>query len=477
MLLKIKNKAIPISLKMTLIYVGILSITLLATNMLTLFGQSYVLFMQADEDITITAASVREYLEMGHPFDEEMIKMNVILPGIAVQAFNSDNKILVNTVDAANGKRWNEKERDEVTPFVINYENKLPLHIVEINGSYFYFVEQIVTVKHQSYKIHYLKAMGEQAHFLKVLSKSLLATSVLGILCSVFIGIYMSRKMLRPIRDITNTAKEIECNDLSKRIKTQESNDELQELSCTFNHMLDRIQAAFEKQNRFVADASHELRTPITVISGYADMLDRWGKKEADILDESIVAIKSEAENMNKLIEKLLFLAQVDQEEQILKRHFFDMNNLLSEITQETRIIAPNHEVDLVKNDHAIVYADLTYIKEMIRIFIENSIKYTPEKGKITISSVRLENCLEILILDTGIGISEEDQEKIFDRFYRSDASRNKSSGGIGLGLAIAKWIAEKHEIALNVFSNVGEGTTVLMKVPLSESEEFYRNV
>lgn len=113
----------------------------------------------------------------------------------------------------------------------------------------------------------------------------------------------------------------------------------------------------------------------------------------------------------------------------------------------------------------------------MIRIFIENSIKYTPEKGKITISSVRLENCLEILIQDTGIGISEEDQEKIFDRFYRSDASRNKSSGGIGLGLAIAKWIAEKHEIALNVFSNVGEGTTVLMKVPLSESEEFYRNV
>jgi signal transduction histidine kinase len=165
-------------------------------------------------------------------------------------------------------------------------------------------------------------------------------------------------------------------------------------------------------------------------------------------------------------------LAQADQEEQILKRHFFDMNTLLSEIIQETRIIAPNHEVDLMKNDHALVYADLTYLKEMIRIFIENSIKYTPEKGKITVSSVRFENYLEILIQDTGIGISEEDQEKIFDRFYRSDASRSKSSGGIGLGLAIAKWIAEKHEIALSVFSDIGKGTTVIIKVPLYEEEE-----
>lgn len=472
MLLKIKKKAIPISVKMTLLYAGILSITLLVTSSLTLVGQSYVLFMQADEDITITASSVQKYLKLGRLLDNNMLKMNVILPGVMIRAFNAENEILVDTFEQLKGNRWSEKEENEITPFVINYENKLPLHIVEINDSYFYFVEQVVTNGHQTYKIQYIKALGEQAQFLKALTKSLLLTSALGILCSVFIGMYMSRKILRPIRDITNTAKEIEFNDLSKRIKTKESNDELQELSYTFNHMLDRIQTASEKQNRFVADASHELRTPITVISGYADMLDRWGKKEGDILDEGIAAIKSEAENMNKLIEKLLFLAQVDQEEQILKRHFFDMNSLLREIIQETRIIAPNHEVELVKNDHAIVYADLTYIKEMLRIFIENSIKYTPEKGKITISSIRVEHYLEVVIQDTGIGISEGDQEKIFDRFYRSDESRNKSSGGIGLGLAIAKWIAEKHEITLSVFSDVGKGTTVVMKVPLYEQEE-----
>ena len=472
MLLKIKKKAIPISVKMTLLYAGILSITLLVTSSLTLVGQSYVLFMQADEDITITASSVQKYLKLGRLLDNNMLKMNVILPGVMIRAYNAENEILVDTFEQLKGKRWSEKEENEITPFVINYENKLPLHIVEINDSYFYFVEQVVTNGHQTYKIQYIKALGEQAQFLKALTKSLLLTSALGILCSVFIGMYMSRKILRPIRDITNTAKEIEFNDLSKRIKTKESNDELQELSYTFNHMLDRIQTASEKQNRFVADASHELRTPITVISGYADMLDRWGKKEGDILDEGIAAIKSEAENMNKLIEKLLFLAQVDQEEQILKRHFFDMNSLLREIIQETRIIAPNHEVELVKNDHAIVYADLTYIKEMLRIFIENSIKYTPEKGKITISSIRVEHYLEVVIQDTGIGISEGDQEKIFDRFYRSDESRNKSSGGIGLGLAIAKWIAEKHEITLSVFSDVGKGTTVVMKVPLYEQEE-----
>ena len=288
MLLKIKKKAIPISVKMTLLYAGILSITLLVTSSLTLVGQSYVLFMQADEDITITASSVQKYLKLGRLLDNNMLKMNVILPGVMIRAFNAENEILVDTFEQLKGKRWSEKEENEITPFVINYENKLPLHIVEINDSYFYFVEQVVTNGHQTYKIQYIKALGEQAQFLKALTKSLLLTSALGILCSVFIGMYMSRKILRPIRDITNTAKEIEFNDLSKRIKTKESNDELQELSYTFNHMLDRIQTASEKQNRFVADASHELRTPITVISGYADMLDRWGKKEGDILDKAL---------------------------------------------------------------------------------------------------------------------------------------------------------------------------------------------
>ena len=120
MLLKIKKKAIPISVKMTLLYAGILSITLLVTSSLTLVGQSYVLFMQADEDITITASSVQKYLKLGRLLDNNMLKMNVILPGVMIRAFNAENEILVDTFEQLKGKRWSEKEENEITPFVIN---------------------------------------------------------------------------------------------------------------------------------------------------------------------------------------------------------------------------------------------------------------------------------------------------------------------------------------------------------------------
>jgi signal transduction histidine kinase len=236
--------------------------------------------------------------------------------------------------------------------------------------------------------------------------------------------------------------------------------------------MLDRLQTGFEQQQQFVADASHELRTPITVISGYANMLDRWGKQDEFALQEGISAIKSEAVNMYELIEKLLFLARTDQSNQVINKANLAMQSLIEEIVQETQLIAPNHQILLTRNDSAIIYADCASIKQMLRIFIENSIKYTPIGGTIRIASHQVSTYLNITIQDTGIGIPKEEQSKVFDRFYRVDASRSKLTGGAGLGLSIAQCIAQQHDIEIHLTSTLGEGTTIRLHFPLPSKKQ-----
>jgi len=471
MWLRIKQLAIPISLKLTIFYAAILFCTLLLTSLLAVTGVYYVLYTQADEDIALSTNSLMHYLAAGNPLDQNLLKENLLIPGVILRIFDDQNNLLIDSAPYFPGNHALSKEYDEDIP----YYNFMPLkikalRIVDIDDVYFYDTNQMIWQNNQLYQLHIMKTISEQTHFLNTLIQSLLITSLIGLLIAVTSGIFLSRKILHPIRDITDTAKKIGISDLGKRINVTNSNDELQELAKTFNHMLNRIQTGFEQQRRFVSDASHELRTPITVISGYADMLDRWGKQDPAVLAEAIEAIKSEATNMYNLIEKLLFLARDEQGKEITNKFLLNMKKLIEEIVLETKLIAPNHQIILLQNDLAIIQAETCVIKQMIRIFIENSIKYTPVGGTISITSRSTNNYLEIIIEDTGIGIPVEDQPKIFDRFYRVDKSRSKSTGGMGLGLSIASLIAEQHNITIQLNSTYGQGTTITVKIPLASS-------
>lgn len=466
---KIKNRSIPISLKLTILYSVILSCILLLISALTVAGLYYVLYTQADEDISLSANGVIDYLTSGKPADQHLMEANLLVPGVVLRVFDEQNRLLVdNSTGSARTQTLANNREKFVNPSEFLPLSRRFLGVARINHTYFFYTKETVWQNGHFYQIQLMKPLTEQIHFVKNLVKSLAVTNFLGLFIAVISGMYMSRKILRPIRDVTNTAKKIEVTDLSERINLSGSNDELQELARTFNHMLSRIQTGFEQQRRFVADASHELRTPITVISGYADMLDRWGKQDPSVLEEGIGAIKSEAANMNELIEKLLFLARIDQGTQAINKTKLETVPLLEGIAQETRLIAASHHIELFKNDPAIVCADPIYLKEMLRIFIENSIKYTPAGGTIIIASQRDDRYLEISVQDTGIGIPLEQQTKIFDRFYRVDKSRSKATGGTGLGLSIARWIADQHDSTIQVTSKPGEGTIVTISVPLS---------
>ncbi len=290
----------------------------------------------------------------------------------------------------------------------------------------------------------------------------------------------ISKHSLKPVDDMIKEVKEISINDLNKRLDVSGVNNEFKDLAKTFNEMVSEIQVSMEKQNRFISDASHELRTPISVIQGYANLLSRWGKEDEEVLIESIEAIKDESNNMKKLIESLLFLARGEKNNNVIIKEDFNLKNLIDEIVKESIMIDDKHNIFTKNNEYVIINADKNLIKEAIRVFVDNSIKYTQEGGNIKINSFKSNKKVFISIEDNGIGIPKDDLERIFDRFYRVDKSRNKEINGFGLGLSIAKYIIDTHNGNIKIYSkskedyleeDVETGTIVFIELPFLESE------
>lgn len=293
----------------------------------------------------------------------------------------------------------------------------------------------------------------------------------LALIIITFLGSKINHRMFKPIIAMTNSAKKITGNSLNERIDVANSYDELKDLGETFNKMMDRIENSYRKQKQFVNDASHELRTPIAVIQGYSNLLDRWGKDDEKILLESIEAIKDESEHMKHLVNSLLFLARADKNETKLEKKTFLINDLLEELIKENRLIDSSHAFEKTIEGNLLIHADRNLIKQALRIFIQNSIKFTEEGGKITLKAFSRENNIVIDICDTGIGIPKKDLKNIFDRFYRADESRSKNKGGTGLGLSIARLIIRSHKGRILIRSKVDVGTDIRLILPYKVKE------
>lgn len=303
--------------------------------------------------------------------------------------------------------------------------------------------------------------------YLRTMFIFLFCADLFFLLVLIILSSKTSKKMLAPVEEMTKTVKKISVDAFDTRLNVSGSKDELKDLAETFNDMIDRIQKSYELQNQFVSDASHELRTPIAVIQGYANLLDRWGKDDKSVLDESITAIKNESESMKNLVENLLFLARGDKNTQRVEMEEFLLNELIDEIIKETKLIDDKHTIFCRDNLQIKINADRKLLKEAIRIFIHNSVKFTPADGTIELRTELKKKNIQIVVEDTGVGISKEDLPHIFNRFYSADKSRTKNAAGNGLGLSIAKWIIEKHKGIIDVESTLGKGTKVTISLPL----------
>ncbi len=332
------------------------------------------------------------------------------------------------------------------------------------------FITKSVVISNFGFLIGYFQIAREvtlEYRFLGKLLTLLIITGLIGMFAAIIAGYTVTRKTLKPVKQMTDTARSISISDLGQRLKIEGPEDELTNLGQTFNSMLDRLEKSFKRQQQFVSDASHELRTPISVIQGYINLLDRWGKNEEDIRDEAIVTIKTEVQNMKSLVERLLFLARGESDNLDIKKVKFRVDDLVQEMIRETSVLA--RDCVKIKNrvlDQVKFYGDRKMIKQMLRIFVDNSLKYTPEGGEISIDVQDLGDEFSLSVCDTGRGIPEEDLPHIFKRFYRVDKSRSEKNGGTGLGLAIARWIIDIHEGSVDVESSLGEGTKIEIVFP-----------
>ena len=321
----------------------------------------------------------------------------------------------------------------------------------------------------------------------KILVPTLIFQGLL-ILKEIVFGTSKIRKTLKPLDEIAETASRLSnmtfdeekvqnLEEAISKISPTTSNEkihtgdsELQGLEESINNLLDRMRESYRQQARFVSDASHELRTPISVIQGYANMLDRWGKEDEKI-NESIVAIKSEVENMKNLVEQLLFLARgINGKTQLNCKEFF-LNDMMNEVFEESKMIDENHIYKYEENEKIKIYGDESLLKQTARILIENAVKYT-DKGELIKFKIGKNEKEEVYfyIQDSGIGMNEKDVSHIFERFFRADTARDRKTGGTGLGLSIAKWIIDKHGGYFGVLSREEIGTRITVFLPQNNS-------
>jgi signal transduction histidine kinase len=273
----------------------------------------------------------------------------------------------------------------------------------------------------------------------------------------------MARRALQPVSKITSTALEIyRTEDLDRRVDVK-TNDEVGRLGSAFNEMLDRLTALFRAQQRFVADVSHEMRTPLTVIRGNVDLL-RMGCAD----EESLDAITSESERMTRMVSNLLLLSQADAG--VLPMHMqpVELEPLLASVARSAQIIADRRAAISMRCDgQAVVMGDADRLKQMMLNLVENAIKHTSDGNGVTIDLALVNHTqARITVTDTGAGIPPEDLPHIFERFYRVDKSRSRAQGGAGLGLAIVKSIVEAHGGSITARSVAGKGASFEVILP-----------
>lgn len=310
---------------------------------------------------------------------------------------------------------------------------------------------------------------------------------IISLIGNLFKNTTTIRRVLSPIQELTNAANrlgsvstmspeelqklatrlgEIDDAHLDARIPVEGTQKELKDLAQAINAMLDRINQSYASQMRFVSDASHELRTPISVIQGYANLLNRWGKDDPETRQEAIDAITQEAQSMKELVEQLLFLARGDNDSLLVEPEIFDLTAVAGQVMRDSQIIDQTHPMEASWDTPVMVNCDPGLIKQAVRILVDNAIKYTPDGGAVRMAVEMREGMACLSVTDEGIGISAEALPHIFDRFFRADESRARQTGGSGLGLSIAKWIVERHGGWIEVVSRPGAGTRMTMVLP-----------
>ena len=337
-------------------------------------------------------------------------------------------------------------------------------------GRHFRFIFQKLNANGHNFTVEMGAPSDDAVDTLHQFRNYLLMFAPLLLLVAAGVGYWISRRALSPVDALVNTAREIGGANLNSRLQKLETGDELQRLSDTLNEMLDRIETAFRRVTRFTADASHELRTPVSLIRTEAELALRRSRAEAEY-KESFQHILWEAERTTSLIEQLLALARADSGRESLHLQPVDLRSVMSSVVEGWRQVSTMQNLQFttsISDQSTFVMGDESLLRRLADILLDNAFKYTPSPGSVHLSLEQRAESAIITVQDSGVGIAKEDQDKIFERFYRVDKARSRAQGGTGLGLAIAQWIVTQHRGSIAVESRPAEGATFRVELPLT---------
>jgi heavy metal sensor kinase len=309
--------------------------------------------------------------------------------------------------------------------------------------------------------------LDEVNHAMTNLFKIFILLIPFALIVSVIGGIFLAGRSLKPVDDIVKTAREIASGNLHRRIPEPKAQDEISNLVKTLNEMIEQIDRSFERMRQFSADVSHELKTPLTIIRGEIE-LALTSKKSVSALRKTLADILEEVVRLSNMIEDLLMLYKSETGQIKLDIKKVNIAKLLMELLEDMKILAEKNEVNLKvgRIEEVFVDGDEMKLKQLFLNLIDNAIKYNKKNGVVEINVENQGEFVNISVSDTGIGIPKEELNFIFERFYRVDKARTRASGGAGLGLSIAKWIAQMHNGRIEVESELGQGSKFTVILP-----------
>lgn len=371
----------------------------------------------------------------------------------SIRLLNKDGIELLRINDASNFPEYSKESSTEFQRDVIN--NQLVYHKVEeLNfGTFSGFVEIS----------HSLESFSELMNYILI---AMLIFAVISLLISALIGYSLSSILLKPIKELRGEMQRAKQHKFSEKVNFHySSNDELGELLIIYKELMNEVSKTIKRQDEFIYNVSHELRTPIQVVEGHLSLLNRWGKDDRHVLDESLKISLEEIQKMKRLMEEMLKLARREHAEETFQTSILEVALFLQ---KEYKLIHPKVAISMEINPDYFVTIQPTALQQIFRNLIDNSIKYNENDPIITITVTRNDKNMIITLVDNGIGISGHQFTQIFERFYTVDEARTKSKGGSGLGLSIVNMLVKEYKGNIDVESELGKGTTFRVYLPYS---------
>ena len=318
-----------------------------------------------------------------------------------------------------------------------------------------------------------INRMAKLTEMKKQLQKLYIQLLIMEALVAIGLAYFISRLISKPIEQIHDIIASInEENIDSKRLIIPKKNDEFAVVSQQFNELLDKISFYISQQKHFVEDVSHELRTPVAIVEGHLKLLNRWGKDDPEVLEESLEASLAEIKRMKTLVQEMLDLSRAPQVREQYKDATTEVVDTLTQIVANFKVLYPDFtfvfDIDSKADLLSPIYRN--HFEQVIIILLDNAVKYSTNRKEIIVSLSTVADQVEIGIQDFGMGLSEEDKKKVFSRFYRVDKARSRERGGNGLGLSIAKELIEGYNGSISLTSHLDQGTVFKVKLPIVSS-------